>query len=165
MGHILQRGRKGLDQAVGQLGEEADGVHVQDSHAGGQRPSVGCDVQCCKQLIPGLDGRVSRQGLDQCGFPWKAGCKGTCCVKGPNVSPTSTAGPWATLCQTHVLWGVGVRPQLQSLCTTLERHTGGPRTHLHCHASGETRPGTSTSVHKGDCVDGVVTYVRMSVYA
>lgn len=78
MGHVLQSGREGLDQAVGQLGQEADGVHVDDSHAGGQRPRVGRDVQCGKELIPGLDGGVPRQGLDQRGFSCKWVTRGGC---------------------------------------------------------------------------------------
>lgn len=88
MGHVLQGGREGLDQAVGQLGEKADGVHVKDRQCRGQPPRVGRDVERCKQLVPGLYGGVPGQGLDQRGFPCKSGSRGHAsqAVSGPLTS-------------------------------------------------------------------------------
>lgn len=64
MGYVFQGGGEGFDQVVGQLGEEVDGVYVDDGYAGGQGVRVGRDIQRGEQLISGLDVGVIRQRFD-----------------------------------------------------------------------------------------------------
>lgn len=66
--NIFQGGREGVDELVGQLGQEADGVHVQDSHATGQLAGMDGDIQGGEQLVPGLKTTVTCQCLDQSCF-------------------------------------------------------------------------------------------------
>lgn len=67
---VLQRGGEGVDELVGQLGQEADGVHVQDGHVTGQLAGVHGDVQRGEQLVPGLKAGVARQRFDQRRLSW-----------------------------------------------------------------------------------------------
>ena len=55
---------------MGQLGQEADGVHVQNSHVTGQLAGVDGDIQRSKQLVSGLKSTVASQCFDQGGFSW-----------------------------------------------------------------------------------------------
>ena len=71
MRHVLQRGGEGVDELVGQLGQEADGVDVQHGHAAGQRARVDGDIQGGEQLVSGLQRRVARQRFDQGRLPWR----------------------------------------------------------------------------------------------
>lgn len=68
--HVLQRGRERMDQAVRQLGQEANGVHVQDPQARGQQPRVYRDIKSRERLVPRLQSSLTRQSLDECGLPW-----------------------------------------------------------------------------------------------
>lgn len=65
MFNVFQGGREGVNELVGQLGQEADGVHVQDSHATGQLAGVDGDVQCGEKLVSGLEAAVTGQCFDQ----------------------------------------------------------------------------------------------------
>lgn len=68
--HVLQRGRKRMDQAVRQLGQEANSVHIQDTQVRGQQPLVYRDIKSRKWLVPRLQSSLTRQSLDECGLPW-----------------------------------------------------------------------------------------------
>lgn len=68
MFNVFQRGRKGVDELVGQLGQEADGVHVQHSHVTGQLAGVDGDVQGGKELVLGLEAAVTSQSFYQSRF-------------------------------------------------------------------------------------------------
>ena len=119
MGHVLQGGREGLDQAVGQLGEKADGVHVEDRQRGGQPPRVGRDVQSREQLVPGLYGGVPGQGLDQRGFPCKSGTRGH--------ASQAILGPLASTSELGLLdggMGAGRVSEPGVLCRALVSGTG-----------------------------------------
>ena len=119
MGHVLQGGREGLDQAVGQLGEEADGVHVEDRQRGGQPPRVGCDVERREQLVPGLYGSVPGQGLDQRGLPCKSSTRGH--------ASQAVSGPLASTSEYGLLdgrIGVGRVSASRVLCRALVPGTG-----------------------------------------
>ena len=119
MGHVLQGGREGLDQAVGQLGEKADGVHVEDRQRGGQPPRVGRDVQSREQLVPGLYGGVPGQGLDQRGFPCKSGTRGH--------ASQAILGPLASTSELGLLdggMGAGRVSEPGVLCRALVSDTG-----------------------------------------
>ena len=59
-----------MDQGVRQLGQEANGVHVQDTKARGQQPCVYRDIQSGKRLVPWLQSSLTGQSLDKCGLPW-----------------------------------------------------------------------------------------------
>lgn len=68
--NILQGGREGVDELVGQLGQEADGVHVQDCHVTGQLAGVDGDIQGGEKLVFGLKTAVTSQCFDQSRFSW-----------------------------------------------------------------------------------------------
>lgn len=68
---ILQGGREGVNELVGQLGKEADGVHVEYSHATGQLTGMDSDVQCGKKLIFGLETSISCQCFNESGLSWR----------------------------------------------------------------------------------------------
>ena len=51
---VLQGGGERVDELVGQLGQEADGVHVEHGHVTGQLASVHRHVQRSEQLVLGL---------------------------------------------------------------------------------------------------------------
>ena len=65
---VLQGGRERIDELVGQLGQEADGVHVEHGHVTGQLAGVHRHVQRSEQLVPGLEGAVPGQCFDQSGL-------------------------------------------------------------------------------------------------
>lgn len=66
--NILQGGREGVDELVGQLGQEADRVHVEDGHATGQLAGMDGDIQGGEKLVPRLETTVTCQCLDQSRF-------------------------------------------------------------------------------------------------
>lgn len=70
---VLQGGRKGVDELVWELGQEADGVHVQNGHVTGQLAGVDGHVEGGEQLVPGLQAAVAGQSFDQSGFSWTDG--------------------------------------------------------------------------------------------
>lgn len=65
MFNIFQGGREGVNELVGQLGQKADGVHVQNSHVAGQPAGVDGDVQCGEKLVSGLKTTVTSKRFDQ----------------------------------------------------------------------------------------------------
>ena len=65
---VLQGGGERVDELVGQLGQEADGVHVEHSHVTGQLAGVHRHVQRSEQLVPGLKATVTCQCFDQSGL-------------------------------------------------------------------------------------------------
>lgn len=65
---VFQRGREGVNELMGQLGQEADGVHVQNSHATGQQAGVDGDIQGGEKLVSGLEAAVTSQCFDQSCF-------------------------------------------------------------------------------------------------
>lgn len=70
MGHILKGSGKGVDELMGKLGQETNGVHIQDSHVTWQPPSVNCDIQGGKELVLRLQASITRQGFDESGLAW-----------------------------------------------------------------------------------------------
>lgn len=69
MFNIFQGGREGVDELVGQLGQEADGVHVQDCHVAGQLAGVDGDIQGGEKLVFGLKTAVTGQCFYQSRLP------------------------------------------------------------------------------------------------
>lgn len=55
---------------MGQLGQEADGVHIQNGRVTRQLASMDGNVQCGKKLVSGLEAGVPRQSFDQSRFSW-----------------------------------------------------------------------------------------------
>lgn len=70
MCHVLQRGRKRVDELVRKLRQEADGVHVQRGHVSGQPTGVYRHVQSGEELIFRLERDVTGQSFDQRGLTW-----------------------------------------------------------------------------------------------
>ena len=67
---ILQSSSEGLDQAGGNIRYEAHGVHVDDGHVIRQRPRVGRNIKCRKQLVLGFEGDILSQCLDETCLSW-----------------------------------------------------------------------------------------------
>lgn len=78
-----------MDQAVWQLGQEANGVHIQDAQARGQQPLVYGDIKSCERLVPRLQSSLTCQSLDECGLPWEG--------EGEIVALSAPCPPWCTL--------------------------------------------------------------------
>lgn len=71
--NVLQGGREGVDELVGQLGQEADGVHVEDGHTTGQLAGMDGDIQGGEKLVPRLETTVTCQCFDQSRLSWALG--------------------------------------------------------------------------------------------
>lgn len=66
---VVQGGREGVYELVRQLRQEADGVHVQDSHVTGQLACVNGDIQGGEELVSRLEAAVTSQRFDESRFP------------------------------------------------------------------------------------------------
>lgn len=65
---VLQGGGERVDEPVRELGQETDGIHVQDRHVIGQLACVDRDIQGGKELVFGLKTTVTGQGFNQSRF-------------------------------------------------------------------------------------------------
>lgn len=65
---IFQGSREGIDELVRQLGQETNGVHIQNRHVIRQLACVDCDIQGGEKLVFGLKTTVTSQWFNQSCF-------------------------------------------------------------------------------------------------
>lgn len=73
MGYILQSSGEGVDELMGELGQETNGVDIQDGHVTRQPSGVNRDIQGGKELVFGLQASITCQRFDERGLTWSKG--------------------------------------------------------------------------------------------
>ena len=121
---IVQGGREGVDELVGQLGQEADGVHVQNRHAAGKLAGMDGDIQGGEELVSGLEGAVPSQSFDQSGFPWADNRREISTATGTLLSLTWCVCVYVCECVCECVWVCVCFQSHHSLCIPAQRRWG-----------------------------------------